>query len=155
MSLRKQYKRLCSGGHLFYRYTLWLGQDHLLYISAGIFVEEYKRFYFRDIQSLIIHKTDSWKVWNIVLGCLAALFLIMAIASDGTGMVVAGIMAGLMILILGINYFKGPTCAAFIQTAVQNEKLHSMVRLKKAQKVLDTLKPLILLVQRIDSASER
>ena len=155
MSLRKQYKRLCSGGHLFYRYTLWLGHDHLLYISAGIFVEEYKRFYFRDIQSLIIHKTDSWKVWNIVLGCLAALFLIMAIASDGIGTIGAGIMAGLMILNLGINYYRGPTCAAYIQTAVQNEKLHSMVRLKKAQKVLDTLKPVILLVQRKDSANER
>ena len=155
MSLRKQYKRLCSGGHLFYRYTLWLGQDHLLYISAGMFVEEYKRFYFHDIQSLIVHQTESWKVWNIVLACLGALFLIMAIASDGPGAIMAGIMAILMVMITAANFFKGPSCAVYIQTAVQNEKLHSMVRLKKAQKVLDTLKPLIVLVQREVSVAER
>ena len=148
MSLKKQYKRLCSGGHLFYRYTLWLGQDHLLYISAGIFVEEYKRFYFRDIQSLIIHRTNSWKVWNIVLACLGALFLIMAITTADFGAVVAGIMASLMISLLAFNLIKGPTCATHIQTAVQKEKLHSMVRINKAQKIMDSVKPLILSVQR-------
>ena len=151
MSLKKQYKRLCSGGHLFYRYTLWLGQDHLLYISAGIFVEEYKRFYFRDIQSLIIHKTNSWKVWNIVLVCLGALFLIMAIGSADTGSAVAAIMASLTISILVFNLIKGPTCDAHIQTAVQNEKLYCMARINKAQKIMDSLKPLVLSVQQESS----
>ena len=120
-----------------------------------MFVEEYKRFYFHDIQALIVHKTESWKVWNIVFACLGALFLIMAIASDGSGATIAAIMAILMVMIMAVNFFKGPSCAAYIQTAVQNEKLHSMVRLKKTQKVLDTLKPLILLAQRNVSAAER
>jgi archaellum biogenesis protein FlaJ (TadC family) len=148
VSLKKQYKRLCSGGHLFYRYTLWLGKDHLLYISAGIFVEDYKRFYFRDIQSLIIYKTNYWKVWNIVLACLGAMFLIMAIFFADTEAMIAGIMASLLSSILAFNLIKGPTCAAHIQTAVQKEKLHCMVRIKKAQKIMDSVKPLILSVQR-------
>jgi hypothetical protein len=150
LSLKKKYKRLCSGGHLFYRYTLWLGPDHLLYISTGIFVEDYKRFYFKDIQSLMIYKTNAWKVWNIVLACLGALFLIMAILSADTA-IVAGILAGLLSSILAFNLIKGPTCASHIQTAVQKEKLHSMVRINKAQKIMDSIKPLILSVQRENS----
>ncbi len=123
----------------------------MLYISAGIFVEDYKRFYFRDIQSLMIHKTNSWKVWNIVLACLGALFLVMAVFSAGTGAIVAGIMAGLLSSILVFNIIKGPTCATHIQTAVQKEKLHCMVRINKAQNVMDSVKPLILGVQRESS----
>ena len=148
MSLKKHYKHLCSGGHLFYRYTLWLGQDHLLYISAGIFVEEYKRFYFKDIQYLMIHKTKSWKVWDILLTCLGVAFLIVTIGSSNTGALVAGIVAGLLFSILAVNLIMGPTCAAQIQTAVQKEQLHCMVRIKKAQKVMDSLKPQILHAQR-------
>jgi membrane-bound ClpP family serine protease len=125
-----------------------LGQDHLLYISAGIFVEEYKRFYFKDIQSLIIHKTKSWNVWVILLACLGVLFLIVTISSADTGAIVAGIIAGLLFSILAVNLIMGPTCAAHIQTAVQTEQLHCMVRIKKAQKVMDSLKPHILHSQR-------
>ena len=44
MKFKDRYKRLCSGWHVFYRYTLWSGRDHLLHIATGIFVEEYKRF---------------------------------------------------------------------------------------------------------------
>jgi hypothetical protein len=148
LKFKKLYKRLGSAGHLFYRYTLWLGHDHLLYISIGIFVEEYSRFYFRDVQSVIIHKTNSWNLWNIVLGCLAALFLIMTVSSADIERIVFGIMAGLVIVILVINYVRGPTCACYIQTAVQRKKLHSINRMKKARLIMDTLKLLVLQSQR-------
>ena len=63
----------------------------------------------------------------------------------------AGIMAGLLSSILVFNIIKGPTCATHIQTAVQKEKLHCMVRINKAQNVMDSVKPLILGVQRESS----
>jgi hypothetical protein len=53
--------------------------------------------------------------------------------------------------VLAFNVVKGPTCATHIQTAVQKEKLHSMVRINKAQKIMDSVKPLILGVQRGNS----
>ena len=155
MSLKKQYKRLCSGGHLFYKYTLWLGQDHLLYISTGIFVEDYKRFYFKDIQTLTVHKTKSWKAWNIVLSCLGVLFIILTIAaSDTIGTWIAGIIAGTLMAILALNLIHGPTCVTHIQTAVQKEKLYAMVRIRKALKIMDSIKPLILGVQQDNPQSE-
>jgi hypothetical protein len=155
VSLKKQYKRLCSGGHLFYKYTLWLGQDHLLYISTGIFVEDYKRFYFNDIQSVMVLKTQSWKAWNIVLLCLGVLFSILTVAASGTtGTWVAGIIAGTLMAILAFNLIHGPTCVTHIQTAVQNEKLYAMARIKKALKVMDSIKPIILGVQQENLQSE-
>ena len=83
-----------------------------------------------------------------MLGCLAALFLIMTVSSADIERIVFGIMAGLVIVILVINYVRGPTCACYIQTAVQRKKLHSINRIKKAQLIMDTLKPLVLQSQR-------
>ena len=39
-----------SGGYA----SLWQGKDHLLSIDSSGYTEEYKRFYYRDIQAIII-----------------------------------------------------------------------------------------------------
>src|SRR5213593_2882508 len=49
------------------RSSLWLGKDHLLNIDSNRYTEEYKRFYFRDIQSITIRKTKRREIWNLVL----------------------------------------------------------------------------------------
>jgi len=57
--------------------TLWLGKDHLLLVdSLGGYSEDYKRFYYRDIQALIIRKTTGGRTANLVLAGFAALFLL-------------------------------------------------------------------------------
>ena len=50
------------------RYTLWQGPDHLLQIYSRLGVEDYKRFYFNDIQAIITRKTRLGSVLNFVLG---------------------------------------------------------------------------------------
>jgi hypothetical protein len=39
-------------GFLIGKYTLWQGSDHLLQVFSRVGVEEYKRFYFSDIQAV-------------------------------------------------------------------------------------------------------
>lgn len=124
---------------------LWLGDDHLLQVeSAGGYSENYKRFYFRDIQAIYLHKTNSWQTANFVLGAFAGLFLLWTgLIGNTPGGIVLGIITGLFVFFLVLNVLRGPTCRCHIRSAVQLEELPSLNRRRTAEKVLLRLKPLI------------
>ncbi len=126
-------------GFLIGKYTLWQGTDHLLQVYSRVGVEEYKRFYFNDIQAVITRKTAVGKIQNIVMGCLVLIFMLPAIALDGGWSLFYGIIPAAMLLLLLVGLFKGPTCETKLMTAVQTEKLHSLHRLKNTFKVMDRL----------------
>ena len=48
---------------------------------------------------------------------------------------------------LGFNLLQGPTCACFIQTAVQQQRLYSLNRIRRAQRLIEQLKPILLTLQ--------
>jgi hypothetical protein len=125
-------------------HTLWQGSDHLLQIYSRFGIEDYKRFYFNDIQAIITRKTAAGKIENSVLGALFGLFVLLSVISGGdVWPVVYAIIAGVLALILLINFFKGPTCETHLMTAVQTEKLHSLHRIKTTQAVMNRLRSLI------------
>lgn len=146
---KKKYQRLPGKKKSFIigYHTLWQGDDHLLSVYSRFGLEDYRRFYFTDIQSMIVHKTVSGKIQNLILGLFLPIFALMAFTLDGGLEIFGGIMAVSFLIILSINWLCGPTCVMHICTAVQNEKLPSLHRLKSAQKVMDRLKPLIEKVQ--------
>jgi hypothetical protein len=128
--------------------SLWLGPDHLLCIDSTGFTENYKRFYFRDIQAFIVRKTDGYKYGSLVLGMLALFLLTIAIVSSGSvARIVLLSFVALFGLCMLLNLLLEPTTACFLQTAVQTESLPSIHRLRKARKVLDILRPLIVSAQ--------
>lgn len=135
---------------------LWLGDDHLLQVeSAGGYSESYKRFYFRDIQTVIIQKTRSWIIANIILGFLTGGFLILAVStipqnspSRWTGDEIAGgIFLGSVVFVFGllllVNLTRGATCRCYLKTAVHLQELSSLRRYRNAQKILARIRPLI------------
>ena len=128
-------------------HTLWQGEDHILSIDSRFGIENYKRFYFADIQSIIVHKTDTGKTQNGILSLILAVFALMAFTLDGGLARLGAIMAGCFMVFLGVNWFRGPTCVTHLRTAVQNEKLPSLDRLHTAQKGMDHLRSLIENVQ--------
>lgn len=128
--------------------SLWLGPDHLLCIDSTGFTENYKRFYFRDIQAFIIRKTDGYKYWNLGLVILVFFFGFMAaVTHDIVGRIVLLSIGGFFCLGLLLNLVLGTTSACHLQTAVQIELLPSIHRLRKAKKVLNLLRPLIVSAQ--------
>jgi hypothetical protein len=141
------------------RSSLWLGKDHLLCIDSTGYAEEYKRFYFRDIQAVTLMRTRR-RLWiNLILGPIAAIFLAITILTAPSsspsqwnaaeilgGSVLAGIAAFLGLLVL-LNTLKGPGCVCHLRTAVQTEMLPSLNRLRRAHKVLNRIRPLIEAVQ--------
>jgi len=128
--------------------SLWLGPDHLLCIDSNGYTENYKRFYFRDIQAFIVRKTDAHKYTSLVLG-LIGLFLgiIGAVTSDSVGRIVLFYIAGFFWFCMFLNLLFGPTTVCHLQTAVQIEHLPSIRRLRKARKVLNLIRPMITSAQ--------
>lgn len=124
---------------------LWLGDDHLLQVeSVGGYSETYRRFYFRDVQTISLHRTSSWYVSNAVLGLLFGASLVLTLAfRPNAGAYVFGVLAGLFGLVLLANALRGPTCACHLQTAVHREELPSLRRRRNAEKVLAQLLPLL------------
>jgi hypothetical protein len=125
--------------------TLWLGRDHLLCIeSQGGYTESYKRFYYRDIQAIVVRRTSTYRNWNIALGSLTGFFLLLTVVSGAEvlawvfGTVAACLLAGWL-----LHAWRGPTCKCQLQTAVQTDDLPSLTRLRTADRVLDRLRPLI------------
>ena len=130
-------------GFLIGYYTLWQGSDHLLQIYSRLGVEDYKRFYFNDIQAIITRKTRVGSILNFVLGAITVLFGLFAVTSGGGWSVFPAIIAGAVLLLWIMNFFKGPTCETYLLTAVQTEKLHALHRLKTTQPVMNRLRSLI------------
>ena len=142
---KSSYKRLPGKkkGFLIGYYTLWQGDDHLLQIYSRLGVEDYKRFYFDDIQAIVTRKTGTGRIQNIVIGALAGLFCLFAITSSGGWGFFHASVAAAILLILLINVVKGPTCETVLLTAVQTEKLLSLNRLKKTETVMNRLRSII------------
>jgi hypothetical protein len=145
----QEYKKLpgIKKGFLVGKYTLYQGKDHLLHIFSRFGGEDYKRFYFSDIQAIITRKTILGKVQNIILGCFMLMFLVPVFFFDGGWSVFYAVVSSAMGVLLLINFFRGPTCDAKLLTAVQTEKLHSLRRLKTACRVMDLLQACIQPVQ--------
>ena len=118
-----------------------------MHIFSRFGVEDYKRFYFSDIQAIITRKTVVGFVQNLILGVLLGFFFLLVITAEGGWSMFWGIFFAMMLIFLVINLLRGPTCESHLMTAVQTEKLHSLGRLKNAFKAMNRLAPLIEQVQ--------
>ena len=145
------YRRLPGrGANLISYYRLYLGPDHLLLVASSGYSESYKRFYFRDIQSLVLQRTELWKVLNwifvpmTVLGVAAWIYEILSGFSSNGGIIfLEWLWTIVSVIPLFFNLLGGPTCECQVRTAVQVERIPSLKRLRNARKVLDQIKPLI------------
>jgi hypothetical protein len=144
----RKYRRLPGTGYgVARRSTLWIGEDHLLGIHSSGYSEDYKRFYFRDIQAVVLRKTETGRIISGILGAFSVICL-MAVLTTSIGFNFFWyIVTGCFMTFLVINTFFGPTCVCQLRTAVQTEELPSLRRLRRARKVLARLRPLIAAAQ--------
>jgi hypothetical protein len=158
-----RYKRLPGkgprrGGFLtvsFSRCSLHLGDDHLLSVDNNGFSEDYKRFYFSDIQAIITRRTGRGATWSIVLAFMIACSLLGALFLEKEAVrIFFWVLSGAFLVFLLVNALRGPTCACHIITAVQEDQLPSLNRLRVARKVIETLRPAIEKVQGMLSPEE-
>ena len=150
--LRKDpnYQRLkLGGGSSLSNASYWIGPNHLLVVEVTNYVERYRRFYFRDIQAILVQKSLVRLGWNIGFGLVSAsllmglLFSVFAPARDD---VIVSIWFGFFLLFsvcLIINTLRGPTCVVQVRTAVQSRKLPGLRRWRKADALIAAITPVI------------
>jgi hypothetical protein len=142
----KEYIRLPGGAiSLRTRARLYMGKDHLLSLLNTGYTESYKRFYFKDIQAIVAQKTGDGTLWSIVHAIFTVAWILIALIIDEPvlSFVFGWIPAGIFLVLFLGNLLSGPTCVSYIYTAVTKEKLRSLSRLRKAQSVMNTLRPFI------------
>jgi len=128
--------------------TVWMGSDHLLLVSRAGYTENYKRFYFRDIQAIIIRKTATSLIGNTVLVILAlGFFLWAADVSDSIARIVLALLGGFFTFLTLLSLWRGSTCVTQIKTAVQTEQLAAWNRMRAARKGMAMLRPRLLEAQ--------
>ena len=145
------------------RSRVWLGRDHLLAVTTTFGIERYRRFYFKDIEALVVQRTPRRLVWNVVFGAIAGLILglVALIAWLSSNLVIrpdgyrapaaltaslAAILFGGLLLIL-FNTLRGRTCALFVQTSNGLARLPAPLRLRLARRVIARVAPEIVSAQ--------
>jgi hypothetical protein len=132
----------------FSRCSLYLADDHVLAVDSNGFSEDYKRFYFSDIQGIITRRTRRGGTWSIVLALMIACSLMGALFLEKEAVrIFFWVLSGAFLVFLLVNAFRGPTCVCHILTAVQEDQLPSLNRLRVARKVIRTLQDAIESVQ--------
>jgi hypothetical protein len=122
---------------------LWLAEDHILLVTSSGYSEEYRRFFFADIQALIVQATRWERGANWTFGGAALVFGALGFTTSGGGAIMLWIVAGVSALLVGINAALGPRCSVHIQTAIAKHPLEPLQRLREARKVIARVLPLI------------
>lgn len=121
---------------------LWLGPDHLLHVTSTGYTESYRRFYLRDIQSMIVVHTGRRLFLHITLAILLLLALLITSTADG-GPVAYGVILAVFLPFFIWNHVLGPGCEVVLKSAVQQETIRALSRLPKTRRILSELRPRI------------
>jgi hypothetical protein len=149
MAPEKEYIRLPGRRRLtlgFSRTSLWLGKDHVLHVINRGYTEEYRRFFYGDIQAILMRKTVSGTVINIILGIIAGLSLLFlalgwfVLQWETFALIPLAIASFLWLIIFLFCVTAGPTCVCHLRTAVQFEPLPSLFRVRTAHKAIALLR---------------
>ncbi|MBN2786005.1 MAG: hypothetical protein JXR25_14375 [Pontiellaceae bacterium] len=124
---------------------IWIGRDHLLLIRASGWNEVYRRFYFEDIQSFTMIWSRGYVIWGILLPLLA--LILFAMVWSWGARIAAGITGGVFLMLWMVHLLKGRTCKCWLQTGINNERLHMLKRVSHARKFWEQVEPLLIAAQ--------
>ena len=127
--------------------SVWLGPDHLLAVHSLRFREEYKRYYFRDIQAITIARAPRFHLstraafigyWWVV--AFAALFRVphgmQAVSAIGIALIAAWVYVSALC-----------SCTCKIHTAVSQDRLPSVYRTWVARRFLQAVETHVYAIQ--------
>jgi hypothetical protein len=142
------YKRLPGAASTWTGYhRLWLGPDHVLHVKTTTMNESYRRFFFADIQAITVRRTNLGKYFNAGFGGVFLLFALIGAQVPAPGWIVLLSFGAPFLMLLLANTALGPTCATYVRTAVQNERVPALSRVRAANRFLERVRPLVAQAQ--------
>lgn len=146
-----EYRRLARG--LYSCSSLWAGPDHFVYVKGSgflmPFVEEYKRFGYKDVQAITRARSMVYLWSSLLFGLGAALSAALIFLPDYSAPVTI-VMFIFMIPVLAVclpcfvvTMARGPTCRCRIQTAVGSVLIRPLSRERAAKKAILEMSALI------------
>ena len=153
MKKLKKYKKLCkSVDTMGKRSRLLFVDDHILQCSNIMGSEEYRRFFFKDLQSITVYRTLSGFISNIVMAIVIISFitigtLLYFFAYNDAFLAAGGFLSVIVIVVfiaLIMNLIKGPTSKTIITTLNSQDTLVLSGRFYKTKKVIDSLREYIV-----------
>jgi hypothetical protein len=138
MTAVQKYRRLPGRSGVIVRNSLWIQDDHVLRVRRYPFSEEYRRYYFNDIQSIVLTELPNAAAY-VEYAIAAILMLATALLALTLHFVWAGVcgVAALLTLWLGL---RSRNCACCLSTMVSTEELPSLRRRGAANKALAILR---------------
>jgi len=139
--------------------SVWMGPDHLLLVKSSRFREEYKRFYLREIQAIVVAEAPRFHISTRSL-LIGAVWSFAFFTSLGYGIgsgkpalawVTGGIGVALALAWVYISSVSSCRCRLF--TAVSSEPLPSIYRTWTARRFLEQVEPYIAQVQGVIEGS--
>jgi hypothetical protein len=131
------YRKLPGSSGMLLKSKLWLGPDHVMHVRRSLFSEEYRRYYFRDIQALVLIEKDRLALYFYVLAGVLEL---------GAGLLLYnqhpmwGGVAGMLAVFVAILGWQYPDCICSLKTAVSNDVLWPLGRLRYARPAIALLR---------------
>ncbi len=116
------------------------GEDHLLLTSIEMASELYRRFYYRDIEAIIVRPARG-RTWGNIAFVIAMLpivsFMVLAAGSSFAPVTYALVvpLAALIILTI-LHNVHGAHCRTVLQTRVQTANLTSLNRIRHTEKAI-------------------
>lgn len=141
----KQYERFAKARKLHGVASLWFADDHILLVDKALVTETYKRYYYGDIQAVIIRLTAGAVVWGVVLAVALGVLLLLAV---GRGFSLwRSVLAALAGAALAWHIIRGQSCDCYIVTAVSVWLLPALPRTKLARRFVEAISPDVAGVQ--------
>jgi hypothetical protein len=136
--MKSAFRKISRVGSLTGGTKWYLSEDCLLAAKRMMYAVEYRRFYLRDLESIVVWPTRVW-LWRMVLGLV--LFGALGIAfwqwADSTtaGAIFGGVGLAWVLAELAL----GPTAAARIRTTGASVDLPLVARTRRARKILEKI----------------
>jgi hypothetical protein len=132
--LKSAFRKISRVGSLTGGTKWYLSEDCLLAAKRMMYAVEYRRFYLRDLESIVVWPTRTW-LWRMFL--VVVLFAGLGVAfwqwvDSTTGAIIGGVGLAWVLAELAL----GPTAAARINTTGASVDLPLVARARRARKVL-------------------
>lgn len=120
------------------RHRLYQASDHLMLVQSTGFTEDYRRIYYRDIESVIVRPSHRRGATTLVLVLITFILFLLPLAH--VNWIAAAVCAIPFLVGIVINLLKGPSCQCHVNTRVQSLALPTPQRFSKVPILIQLLR---------------